>query len=101
MEGVLHADRDAGAGERGRCHLVGRPSAPASMPFGFIGRVSPAPSLRAALDASAARSRGIADRVTGSLQWMQGLSVVLAIVGVYVVLGHLVAILASDRVRPS
>ena len=34
------------------------------MLFGFIGRVSPAPSLRAALDASAARTRGIADRVT-------------------------------------
>jgi flagellar basal body rod protein FlgB len=34
------------------------------MPFGFIGRVSPAPALRAALDASAARARGIADRVT-------------------------------------
>jgi flagellar basal body rod protein FlgB len=34
------------------------------MLFGFIGRVSPAPALRDALDASAARSRGIADRVT-------------------------------------
>jgi flagellar basal body rod protein FlgB len=34
------------------------------MLFGFIGRVSPAPSLRHALDASAARTRAIADRVT-------------------------------------
>lgn len=43
------------------------------MPFGFISRVSPAPSLRAALDASAARTRGIADRVTkASLQNADG-----------------------------
>ena len=34
------------------------------MLLGFIGRVSPAPALRAALDASALRTRGIADRVT-------------------------------------
>ena len=32
------------------------------MLFGFIGRVSPAPALRSALDASAARTRGVADR---------------------------------------
>jgi flagellar basal body rod protein FlgB len=43
------------------------------MLFGFIGRVSPAPSLRSALDASAARTRGIADRVTkASLQNADG-----------------------------
>lgn len=39
------------------------------MPFGFINRVSNAGSLRGALDVSAARTRGIADRVSkASLQ---------------------------------
>lgn len=43
------------------------------MLFGFLSRVSPAPSLRSALDVSTARTRAIADRVTkASLQNMDG-----------------------------
>ncbi len=34
------------------------------MPFGFVNRVSSAASLRASLDASAVRTRAIADRVS-------------------------------------
>jgi flagellar basal body rod protein FlgB len=43
------------------------------MAFGFVNRVSAAPSLRAALDASATRTRAIADRVAkASLQNADG-----------------------------
>jgi flagellar basal body rod protein FlgB len=46
-----------------------------SMLFGFINRVSGAAQLRAGLDASAARTRGIADRVAkASLQNGDGFS---------------------------
>lgn len=43
------------------------------MPFGFVNRVSSAASLRSALDASAVRTRQIADRVAkGSLENQDG-----------------------------
>lgn len=57
-----------------RCSSGGRSSNPIHMPIDFIGRTTLASQLKESLDASAARSRTIADRVSRASLQPQGFS---------------------------